>query len=276
MNYFGWPFTAFIISLTSISIRSSNAILLTCNPPKVVCAVSGNYTSVPNSLITNVTEYAYIYTNKITSINSLVDFLNSNVSYLDLTNNLLTTFPYLPNIQLKLTTLVLKTNRISFINTAYLQILTNLIVLRLEQNYLTSFPDVNLPSLMELYLGNNRLTELPWLPLLGQTVTYLGLFNNSLQSINPSTLLLYKNLASLNLPSTGITTLPNFCTLPTATLTTNITLTLTSNDFVCDCRLRWLRTLPSQVYVSGNCASPSSVAGLSLANLTASQLSCTG
>lgn len=244
-----------------------------CVPPKYVCKHStSNLTSVPNNLIFNVTESAYLSNNSIAFINSTRDFLGSNISSLCLTYNKLTSFPCLPNIRNTLTLLLLMHNFIDYVDSACLSILTRLQLLELQDNFLSSFPDVFLPSLTSLYLGYNEFTDIPNLPLLGMTLTYLEAAVNPIQYVSAAALMSYRNLSTVILYQLEINTLPNMCALP---INPSVSMDLWSNDVYCDCRVRWLKALKGTFY-SPSCSGPPLLAGKLLTSVNIQNLTCPG
>ena len=238
-----------------------------------LCASQANYTSVPTNLITNETVVVLLNNNRIANIRS-VDFNNSDViSYIELSNNQLTSFPYMPSLRASLKILYLKDNRIYYIDPSNLSILNNLQLLQLDGNRLSSFPDLQLPQLQSLSLARNLFSRIPRLPLLGQTLFAMALSDNLLKFIDVAALYTLKNLAWFYIDSNYLTTFPNFCTMPQFR---SITLNMNGNFWFCDCRLLWLKTFSTSIPINALCSSPHHLAGHLFANVDMSSLLCDG
>ena len=242
----------------------------------ILCLESQNYTSVPSSRINNQVQVIFLSKNMITKVTN-TDFANSSATYfLQMSNNLLTTFPYLPSMNTSLKYLVLENNRISFVDPRNVVILTSLLVIKLDNNLLEFISDFKLPNLQGLFLTYNNFTEIPNLPLLGETLAFIALSNNLISNIDVKALSSYKNVSwGFYVDSNFIVTFPNFFSLPLIPSQPAYIL-LHNNYLYCDCRLLWLRTFPNFGSLFAFCSGPPHLTGLSVQNIDASQFTCNG
>lgn len=253
-----------------------------------VCATSPyyvvncNFTSFPRAQVlairTPPVKLIQVYGNRISTINSSVDFAGlSGTYYLNLMHNLFVEFPELQALGTSLQNLLLDYNPLTIIDPARLTPLVALRSLTLSYTLLSSFPDVYMPSLVSLILKYSRFTSVPALPILGKRLNSLSLTGNRLQIIDVRAMNMYTNLTALFIYDISIlTTFPNFCTLPGNGVA--VTVQMSGVPWVCDCRLRWLwYRFPSLSITDGaTCSSPPSLAGKFINNITLSQLTCAG
>ncbi len=136
----------------------------------------------------------------------------SNLTWLDLSNNRLSTLPESITNLFNLTTLDLSNNRLSTLPNSFSN-LSKLTWLYLSNNHLSTLPNSfsNLSKLIRLYLSNNRLSTLPNSFSNLFDLTRVNLSNNQLSTL-PNSFSNLSNLTWLNLSNNQLSTLPDFIT----------------------------------------------------------------
>jgi hypothetical protein len=215
--------------------------------------------------------------NKLTMINSTDLIGLENTTTLFLSYNSFVEFPDLSYIGNKLDKVYFDYNPMTTINPTRLSPLVALTTLSLIYTQLTSFPDAYMPSLTTVFLKGCLLTAVPKLPLLGKRINLVGLGLNKILSIDPEALYTYTNVTIFSIyGNPNISVFPNFLTLPgNGSLAT---LQMTSIPWVCDCRMRWLKSRFPYLNITdgAKCASPANLAGQVIQNLALSQFTCAG
>ncbi|NXY45303.1 OMD protein, partial [Ceuthmochares aereus] len=104
-----------------------------------------------------------------------------NLMQLNLCNNKLQTMP--PDLPLSLMYLSLENNSISYIPENYFNRLPKIIALRMSHNNLQNIPPktFNLPNLLELNLGHNKLKQVFYIP---RSLQHLYIEDNDIETIN--------------------------------------------------------------------------------------------
>ncbi|XP_041067226.1 leucine-rich alpha-2-glycoprotein-like [Carcharodon carcharias] len=253
----------------------------------------------------------HLSSNKLTNISSgaLKDL--HQLTVLDLTNNLLNTFPRdLFSTSLNLTTLSLEGNKLQTVNPLWFQHLHRLESLSLSNNMLKSLPPnsfQNLTNLITLDLSSNKLENFP-ATLLNKLskLERLNLGNNQLHSILPGTFDRVLNLEYLFLGGNKIKAIPvglfnKLLKLDTIDFSENSLeslpsgifdkllnigmkwqqgLDLSLNPWVCNCDLmylwRWIKINSKKLYAidSTVCAKPETVSGKQVNTLSEVELMC--
>ena len=123
--------------------------------------------------------------------------------------NMLSEFPDLRAIKANLSYLDLESNRISVVTSELLSALANLQELLLSYNQLSCLPDIAMPKLHLLYLsGNEPMTDLPFLPVLGQTIKELTVGHPAMPGISVRSLRAMPRLVYLNIAYGSQTSVP--------------------------------------------------------------------
>ncbi|NWH56436.1 OMD protein, partial [Geococcyx californianus] len=104
-----------------------------------------------------------------------------NLMQLNLCNNKLQTMP--PDLPLSLMYLSLENNSISYIPENYFNRLPKILALRMSRNNLQNIPPntFNLPNLLELNLGHNKLKQVFYIP---RSLQHLYIEDNNIETIN--------------------------------------------------------------------------------------------
>ena len=131
--------------------------------------------------------------NEVTSFPSLL-----YVDTLDLTQNILNSFPDLSPIKGVLQRLILNFNYITTVPAAMLDGFAVLRELKLNKNYVSSIPDVNIP-MESLELMFNNLTLFPHLPKMGAKLKWLFVAGNPLNLVPEEDLLLMPEIILLHI-----------------------------------------------------------------------------
>jgi Leucine-rich repeat (LRR) protein len=220
--------------------------------------------------------------NKIPSVP--YDYLDIliNLRSLDLDNNLLVSFPDPAGPSNTLTTIQLRNNQFSDLPS--LPILGSKVTgLAIAGNPLGSVSrDVLLlyPNLELIDLDDTLLTgAVPDLSIWSGTLETAQLRNNQLTTINPRMIhALSGSEVAINLDGNLFSGMPSFYH-ENRTGLDRVTITLSSNPFICDCRSKWLRITQmdgAPVMGSPTCASPGTLAGQLISDLTLQNLRCSG
>ena len=156
----------------------------------------------------------------------------------------ITYFPNFVNVSSTLSELYIKECSVRTVNEAFLQALVNLKLLDLRKNQLLSpFPDMDATrgcSLWKLQLNENRLSEVPHLPVIARTLNFFVISSNeNMTSISRETLALYQEMLTFLIHDNHFKIMPDFSALAekhtgpslSISLKRNGMTTLTSNAF---------------------------------------------
>ncbi len=180
-----------------------------------------NLTSLPTALITNTpdTRILNLSDNLIEEVDEFPT--NDYVEKLFIRRNILKSFPNVVNLDQTLITLDLRENAISYIHPERLRPLFNLQKLILIDNLINDMPDMDPvlgSNIVELKLILNKLTSLPYLPVIGENLQRLDVErNDQLVSADPDVFSAYPKVTYLDVSLCPLGNLPDVHRLPTET-----------------------------------------------------------
>ncbi|XP_038672620.1 leucine-rich alpha-2-glycoprotein-like [Scyliorhinus canicula] len=307
-------FSRNITSVICASVESLHEVPQ--NIPSIATSISLEFTNITSLKENDLAglfqlQELHLSSNKLMNISSGALKELHQLRILDLTNNLLNTFPPdLFNTSLNLTTLVLQGNKLQAVDPFWFHHLRSLQSLDLSNNMLKSLPldsFQNLTELVTLDLSSNKIENLP-VTLFHKLskLERLNLANNQLYNILPGTFDHVLNLASLFLNENKIRAIPvglfnKLLKLDTLDLSENSLetlppgvfdnlqhigakwqqgLDLSLNPWDCNCGLKhlwyWITTNSDKLYSLSTtvCATPETASGKQIGTLSELEFKC--
>ena len=157
------------------------------------------------------------YSNEAITTIASIEYLSA-MKIFTITGNGLVHFPsFINNPQIE--SIYLRYNAITFVLSEDLDTLVQLQLLDLRDNQLSEFPDsAGLISLTDLYLSNNNFTEVPYLPNVGRSLSYLMFTNNRATYLSPQQMVNFKVMTQLMINYNSISGgVPDIRYIPTIT-----------------------------------------------------------
>ncbi len=197
-------------------------LILSSSQPSYCMNIDGqNLTSLPSALITNTpdTRILNLSDNLIEEVDEFPT--NDYVEKLLIKRNILKSFPNVVNLDQTLITLDLRDNAITYIHPERLRPLFNLQKLILSYNRINAMPDMDPvlgSNIVELKLMVNKLTTVPYLPVIGKKLRILDVEqNDQLVRADPDVFRAYPEVTYLDVSFCPLGNLPDVRRLPTET-----------------------------------------------------------
>ena len=178
---------------------------------------------------------------------------------------------YFPNIipsSNSIFDIVLTNNRIEMIQPELLEGLTALQSLVLSRNYLTSLPWMEASPIKNLFVDWNQLQYFPNLSgKMNNTLKRLHLQHNLIQTVCYKDISMLSALEEIILHHNQLKYITSYITFLSAE-----TVDVTSNKFICDCHLIWLKNATNVVLSLYPCEEPTSIMKYSWDTITVQRL----